>query len=31
MAGTSVAKVEFLPVSLKSINPVIPENDHEKM
>ena len=30
MAGSSAAKVEFRPVRLKSINPVIPGKDHEK-
>ena len=29
MAGTSAAKVEYLPVSLKAVIPVIPASDHE--
>ena len=31
MAGTSTVKGEFFPVSLKSVAPVIPKNDKEKL
>ena len=31
MAGTSAAKVEYLPVSLKTVAPVIPESEEEKV
>src|SRR5665811_857187 len=30
MAGTSATKVELLPVSLKSVYPIIPESDQKK-
>ena len=30
-AGTSAVKVEFIPVSLKSVYPAIPKKDKEKM
>ena len=31
MARTNGVKVEFFPVSLKSIAPIIPKNDEEKL
>ena len=31
MAGTSAVKTEYLPISLKSVTPVIPEKDEEKL
>ena len=31
MAGTSAAKVEYSPVSLKSVTPAIPMKDEEKL
>ena len=31
MAGTSAVKTEFLPISLKSVDPVIPVKDKEKL
>ena len=31
MAGTSAVKTEFLPVSLKSVVPVIPVKHEEKL
>ena len=30
-AGTSAVKVEFIPVSLKSVYPIIPRKDEEKL
>ena len=31
MAGTSAGKVEYFPVSLKSITPAIPVKDEDKL
>ena len=31
MVGTRAVKVEFFPVSLKSVAPIIPKNDEDKL